>query len=605
MIMAGAILVQELSRFKPRTRGRNQSLKLRILSASERGTADETASSATGGSPESSTTCGATSTTLGHTSSSSPSSSDISIGDEKELAEGCVILSVPEDHVVRKREGCVIGPSVPEWCEQPEFGLHEHTIDQERRTLANRHLFKTPDPDVNGPECRLFKRNLKKLTKDVGVVPRATVEQCLGSRGSMKRKRFGGGMERYCRYGVRKQDGYLQMMQKLEFYREDKIELKEDRGIQFRSTTYNAALVRHLFNVEHAVYNKLRNGDGTPVILKGYSPLERGLILAAGRKRFKDPIFVAIDHSRFDAHVNPWLLKQEHQAYLRMRGFNKELIQLLKMQEGGYGFSDGGIVYKIKGKRCSGDLNTALGNCILNWAMLKSYLDFHGIDASIYLDGDDSVLIMERRDVPDVKEFMRAFGMESTVDITDDFEQCEFCQSRIVWGSDGPVLCRNPYKVIDTLFKSARKLNPKQQKLVLGASALCELKTSFRMPVITAAARAALSMSGGIAGLNTPDLQGKWELLSTTDLDLTVDEGARESFAFAWGISVAEQHALEEYYNSMTLPVQLISVKMPKNVPTEPFDVWDDLAGTFVHQHDDGPERWWLKEYALGGRIGG
>lgn len=485
----------------------------------------------------------------------------------------------------------------------PEYCLHEHTIEQERRTLANRHLFATPDPVIESEACRSFNRKLKWLTKKVGVVPRASIAECLGSRGSMKRRRFGGGMERYCRYGVRKQDSYLTEMQKLEFYREDVVEGKEDRGIQFRSTTYNAALVRHLLNVEHAVYAALKNKDGTPVILKGYSPLERGMIIAAGSKRFKNPQFACVDHSRFDAHVNLWLLRKEHQAYLRMRGYSKELAQLLSWQMESWGFSHGGIVYRIKGKRCSGDLNTALGNSMLNWAMLAAYLEVNHIDGNIYLDGDDSVIICEAQDLPDIKEFMLNFGMESTVEIVNDLEQAEFCQSRIVWTHDGPVMCRNPLKVLDTLFKSPRKLQDAQMRGVLGASALCELKSSPGMPVITAAACAALSMAGGYASLSTPDAQGKYELLKATSLVTVVDETARVSFENAWGISVADQLALEEYYMSMCVDLPEIRIASAKNVPAGGFDVWDDCSGGYVAPAK--PEAWWRSEWDVGRLVRG
>lgn len=513
-----------------------------------------------------------------------------------------------EDHVVTRRRGKILGPQPPQWADCEEYGLHEHTIDQEYRTLCNRHLFKTPEPQRHTRAWKCFTRQMRKLSKLIGRCPRATVKEVMGTRSSMKRKRFGGGMERYCRYGVRRQDSFLTEMQKLEFYPESKLETKEDRGIQFRNPTYNAALARQLYHSEHRLYARARNVDGTPMIAKGRSPLERGLILAAMAKRFAKPLFILMDHSRFDAHVNRWLLKEEHDSYRRERGYDPELDQLLQWQSKNIGFTQGGICYKIEAKRCSGDINTGGGNTKINLSLIKGAFASENIPESAYsvfLDGDDSVVIVEEgTPIPDFAAYMLKCGMVTEVQMTNKIEEAEFCQSRICWGKLGPVMVRNPMKVLDVVTKSPRALDDRQARGVLAASALGELMQAPGVPVIAPAAASLVTMAASLPRFTTPDAYERFMVYKTDRILTTVDDTMRVSFEEAWGISVAEQHALELYYTSMADMVKDI----PPIVPPKPkrscdsYETWDDCVLADIVREE---KPWWLDEYPLGEYVRG
>jgi len=90
---------------------------------------------------------------------------------------------VPNDKVVTKRVGCkmiALGPPlVTRALGIREYGLHAHTVDQELRTLHNRHLFETPEPDMWCPEWHGFKKQLRRLADEIGYVPIATNTQVL------------------------------------------------------------------------------------------------------------------------------------------------------------------------------------------------------------------------------------------------------------------------------------------------------------------------------------------------------------------------------------------------------------------------------------------
>jgi hypothetical protein len=389
-------------------------------------------------------------------------------------------------------------------------------------------------------------------------------------------------------------------MQKLEFYEESKLAEKEDRGIQFRSPVYNAALARHLHHVERAIYDHITNVDGTPVIAKGYSPLERGLILDAMAERFTNPRFMCIDHSRFDAHVNEHLLDEEHKTYLRLRAFNKELKRLLRWQRKTMGFSHGGIVYRAAAKRMSGDLNTALGNSLLNYAMLKAYLEYYGIDGSILLDGDDAVIVFEAlpdgKELPSLAEFCENFGMKTECHTVDDIRLAEFCQCRVVYTREGPVMARNPRKVLDVLVKCPRKLDAERARGVLAASALGELMQAPGLPVISVAAAALCRYAGSKPMFVTPDEWGRFQTYKTTDIVTTVDDTARADFAFAWDIPLCDQFALEAYYQDLPGQEKPIELTQPKEKPLS-FELWDDCQTFWAPTR---AERWWRARWGIG-----
>lgn len=515
-------------------------------------------------------------------------------------------MQVPADYVVTNRRGKVLGPRPPPFMDDPEYGLHEHTIDQEERTLHNRHLFATPEPDLKSKAWLGFKRHMRALSRLVGKVPRASCWDIMHSRSSMKRRRFGGGMEKYCRDGVRRQDSFLTEMQKLEFYAEDKLESKEDRGIQFRNPTYNAALSRHLHHVEKRLYSRARNSDGTPQIAKGRSPLERGMILAAMAQEFVKPRFITMDHSRFDAHVNKWLLSEEHKFYLRARHWHKELVDLLKWQEQNIGFSHGGIVYRIKAKRASGDMNTGLGNSVINLALILSWLEANGITKyRIFLDGDDSVVIIEEDDagcIDTIPEHMAKCGMVTEVGSTSHIEHAEFCQSRICWGELGPIMVRNPFKTLDVLTKSPRVLDDVQARGVLAASALGELMQAPGVPIIAPAASRLLTFSGANPKFTTPDAYERFLVYRAGKIIPIVDDSMRESFAFAWGIPISDQLAAESYYAEVCPPTtEIPKIKPPKSKDIVHFQIWDDVQ-YYEPPHDE--YAWWKNEWPVGDLLG-
>lgn len=482
--------------------------------------------------------------------------------------------------------------------EFPEYGLHEHTVDQELRTLCNRHLFATPEPDLKSIEWRNFCRLSKRVAKEIGYIPRATAREVVGHRIAMKKLRFGRGMENYLRRGVRPQDAILTEMQKLEFYEVGNLENKEDRGIQFRNPTFNAALARHLHHCERAFYDHMLNDNGTPMIAKGYSPLERGLIIDAMCDGFTNPKYLCIDHSRYDAHYNEHLLKNENQFWAMLRNFDPEVVWLLKRLLKGTGFSMGGIVYKIKAKRCSGDLTTGMGNTRTNLFMIITILNLMGVRFRVFCDGDDAFIVVEGSiDVEELKTRFLKFGMVTEATLHDDIRDAEFCQSKLIRTVAGPVMVRNPRKVLDVLTKCPRKLDPARQKSVLAASAMGELMQAPGVPVLSVAAAALCRLADAKPMFITPDDYGRFQVYRTKDVVVQPDDTSRHDFERAWDMPICDQLAIETYYRDMGAGDGVIQIPEPGTEKCYEFDIWDDAT---IFYEPTPVNRWWRERWAVG-----
>lgn len=409
----------------------------------------------------------------------------------KELSKGCEIKFIPEDRTVVVRRGTkvlalsdrlqadVIG-------EEP-YGLHPHTIEEERRTLVNRHLFATPPTDKACTEYNLFKKRLANLANEIGYQPIATRKAILKGKGASGAKRMGQGFDKYFRGGTRKGHSRIKEMQKLEFYKTSALAGKENRGIQYRDVVYNAALSRHLWHIEHKLRSCKGSNSAAGFLAKGQNLSQRAITLLRQARRFRNPVWILLDHSRFDAHVNKQLLRDEHSVYNRVRRWNPELVMLLKQQLHNRGETHGGIIYETSGKRMSGDVNTALGNSILNYAMLGSLLDASRVDGEIFLDGDDSVVTIESDQLDklvDVKAHMLKLGMVTEFEVVTDISKVEFCQSRIVWSRNGPWMCPNPSKRISTMPLSCNVLGPQQALELFAGKVACELGITDDVPLM-------------------------------------------------------------------------------------------------------------------------
>jgi len=339
------------------------------------------------------------------------------------------------------------------------------------------------------------------------------------------------------------------------------------RVIQPRTPRYNVEVGVYLKPIEHRVYKAIASiFNDSVTVVKGLNAGEVGKLCAQKWMKFKKPVAIGLDASRFDQHVSDIALEWEHSIYLAMYNHDPKLKKLLRWQVDniGRGFCDDGkLKYNVRGCRMSGDMNTALGNCLLMCAMVWAYCKESGIDEfELMNNGDDCVVIIEQCQ-------LHQFGLKLNSWFTDmgftmkvelpvyEMEKIEFCQTQPVYDGVSYVMVRNPHKAIAKDCVSIKPLDTEQ---------------GFKK-YLTVFGQGGLSLTGGIpiwqdfytslirsgSGhnrkhfnrmLGDPCMETGMFMLAKrmTRLYKKPSPETRYSFWLAFGIDPSTQEALENYY---------------------------------------------------------
>lgn len=247
---------------------------------------------------------------------------------------------------------------------------------------------------------------------------------------------------------------------------------KPPRAIQYRSPEYNLELSRYLAPFERAMY-EFSETNKYPCFAKGKTAYQRGLLLELKFDKFVNPYIYQVDYSKFDAHVTVDHLKAEHDCYLRAYDGDRYLAWLLKLQLRNYGRSSNGIRYIVDGKRMSGDVNTGLGNSLINFLVLRQVAP----SAEYLIDGDDCLVISDKP-----IEFSSDYGFDFKVCLHRQLLGVKFCSSYYL-----PTLgrfIRDPYVIISKHSHTIRKLIGQANAGLLRAIGECELACCTGVPMI-------------------------------------------------------------------------------------------------------------------------
>lgn len=280
--------------------------------------------------------------------------------------------------------------------------------------------------------------------------------------------------------------------------------------------------------------------------MKGLDQEKRAQVLLAKIADFKNPVFINLDHSKFDSTVNMTHLQCLHSIYRKICGWGVQ--KYLKFQLKNNCYTRHGIHYRTRGTRCSGDFDTALGNTIINIACIE-YL-MKGMKYDYILDGDDAVIIIEKNDKNKINiNRCREFGFDTKLAIVPDIYSIEFCQSRLV---DAPwKFVRNPLRAISNQMVTNKQYGMKMMARYLGGVGLCELSVSNGVPIL---------QQQGVRlaeHTDTPyyDEDSQWLMhaVGTGPRVREVTTRARLTMAKSWGIGVQMQLALEDELRPLTL----------------------------------------------------
>lgn len=254
------------------------------------------------------------------------------------------------------------------------------------------------------------------------------------------------------RGGIQRKDANIRAFLKAEKWRER----KACRLISPASPEYIMELGRFLQPIEHSMYRSFELAVHYPIIMKGRTQEQRAAVIAEHWGSFDEPVAVGLDASKFDQHTSVDALRYEHSFYLGTYANDGDLARLLDWQlrrKVTFCGEDGVMQWLAEGGRMSGDINTALGNCIISASLLVSYAQEIGVRIKCVVDGDDCVAFMERRDLERFLEgvpgFYQELGYRMVVEAPAyELNKVEFCQSRMVFVGDRWLLVRNPLKAI-------------------------------------------------------------------------------------------------------------------------------------------------------------
>lgn len=391
-----------------------------------------------------------------------------------------------------------------------------------------------------------------------------TVPEVVGRYHGAKRRVYENAQRSLYRKGLSRKDSHLRPFTKFE-----KQSLsKAPRIINPRSPRYNLLLGKYLKHTEKLYYQALNKvwGEHTKhTVIKGMNVFEAATVMKAKWDRFVKPVAVGLDASKYDMHVGVFALMFEHSFYNDVFDTD-ELRELLLMQLYNRGVAycdDGEVSFQVPGTRCSGDLNTSLGNCVLMCTLIRAMCEKLGVTAELANNGDDCVLMMEQSDLDRVLEkvphFFESYGFRMVVENpVYIFEQIEFCQSHPVKLGRGWAMVRN---VRTCLKKDPMCLmviqNDRVWRKWLGAVGECGMASVPGCPVLQSFYNAfrrsgvkATSKFKGAVFRNTGTLE------RGAGIDAVIEEvtaDARASFYLATGITPDYQVALEDYYDQFEI----------------------------------------------------
>jgi len=414
----------------------------------------------------------------------------------------------------------------------------------------------SPSKEVVNKKLQLFRTHLFRHSSRVTAL---TLEEVVETYSGRKRAIYEGALRCVQVNGVVRRDAFSAAFVKVEKGNT----VKAPRCIQPRRPAYNLAVGQYIKPLEHAIYRWIARvfGDG-PTVMKGYN-VERVARIARGKwDSFHHPVAVGLDATKFDMHVSEAMLSWEHNIYLQVFNGNSELRELLRWQMnnigGGY-CDDGKLKYSVVGKRFSGDMNTALGNCLIMCAMVWSYAQERGVHVKLINNGDDCVVFMEMEDLSrfsvGLNEWFLDLGFRMTVeDPVEDFQKVEFCQMKPIEVAEGWTMVRN---ITTALTKDTLCTLPVRDEVGLRkwmfSVGTCGLALCRGVPMMQnfyrAYVREGIDDHGRVG--NAVQMQSGMRMLAVglEERSEQITDKARYDVYLAWGITPDEQVAAEEYYD--------------------------------------------------------
>lgn len=335
------------------------------------------------------------------------------------------------------------------------------------------------------------------------------------------------------------------------------------RVISPRDPRYNVAVGCYLKHIEHMLYRAIGQAFGGTTVSKGLNVEEVATLLREKWESFDDPVAIGLDASRFDQHVSQVALRWEHSIYQTVYKHDKLLERLLSYQLvnkcKGY-TDDGKLKYTTHGTRMSGDMNTAMGNCLIMCGLIYSYAKARNVRVGLVNNGDDCVVIIERKKIHQFEQGLATWFEEmgftmKVEDHVDVFERIVFCQMQPVYDGSKYIMVRNP---VISIAKDSISIKPLDSESIfkkwIGAVGEGGVSLTGGIPILQSFYCCLERGSSGkrLKGDTTMET-GWWYLTKGMQRKVSkVTSQARISFHAAFDITPDLQKAIEAYYDSYT-----------------------------------------------------
>jgi len=453
--------------------------------------------------------------------------------------------------------------------------VHDSSLVNLKRALVERvfrivdaegNLVKPPEPETGAFQpCAEWVRRWSSHIKPAAV---SSVQQIVNSYSGPKKKSYGLAALSLLKRPLTKHDARLQAFVKSEKLNFSAKKDPAPRLIQPRSQRYNLELGRYLKLNEKKFLKGIDAVFGYTVVLSGYDSFTTGRIIAGNWRKLQDPVILSFDFKRLDQHTRVPALEFEHSHYTAVWPEDENLKMLLSWQLRNEGIAlakDGAIYFTTDGNRCSGDINTSLGNKLIVCGLLWTYLSELGILDLIRLgnNGDDCFLMIERgyEDlvVNTIHDWFLKRGFRLELEpIVDVLEELVFCQSN-------PVCVDGRWRMVRTMTSIAKDSHTllsiqgqKDLEMWFAAVGQCGLALNQGVPVLQSFHGAFLRNSNQ-RKVSTEYMHKVVEYGNIERMGrLTVKEtriaaSTRLSFHRAFGIEPSRQIMLEQYYDELTV----------------------------------------------------
>lgn len=468
-----------------------------------------------------------------------------------------------------------------------DFQVHNSTINNLSRGLVERVLFKRSK--VTGKLCHptlpkspeIFYENTEsaylELAALLPTVAPLQHDEFVRLYNGRKRVEYERAAESLLTESLRKRDSRVKVFVKAEKHCVSKKSRENiiPRIIQPRDKRYNVELGRFIKPMEHRIYKAINRMFGDTTVMKGLNAEQTAKAIKWKWDETPNALGIGLDLEKMDLHVSVLALELEHRVYMRCcpKKYKRKLRKLLSWQLQTHGLaytSDGRLKYVKDGGRCSGDMNTGLGNVILMCLLVYAYNQkFENVGTNIHPrvqtiklanNGDDCMVILNKNlahgYMGEIRPWFVEMGFPLTVeDPVAEFEQIEFCQTNPVFDGDKYIMVRHPASIAKDCLSTV--YNGTMQTLYdyYHVLSIAGIHLTGGIP-IWQEFYAALAR-GSVLGRHTIMAQHETGMMlmakGVNRVYKPVQEHARYSFWLAFGITPDEQIAMEKHYSTLEI----------------------------------------------------